>query len=115
MSAISQPHAVTLHSGHAVRVRQIRPDDKAALARAYARLSEPDLDGRAEFLDFASALGRGDIIAMSAPIRLLARASDAIAHIVRLPVIALRRALLADPEAAPAHGAAAERPDRAWS
>jgi RimJ/RimL family protein N-acetyltransferase len=40
MAAVSKPRAVTLRSGKVVRVRQIRPDDRAALARAYTRLSE---------------------------------------------------------------------------
>jgi RimJ/RimL family protein N-acetyltransferase len=40
MTVVSGPEAVTLRSGDVVRVRQIRPDDKTALARAYARLGE---------------------------------------------------------------------------
>jgi RimJ/RimL family protein N-acetyltransferase len=40
MTATSQPQLVTLRSAHVVRIRQIRPDDAAALARAYANLGE---------------------------------------------------------------------------
>jgi RimJ/RimL family protein N-acetyltransferase len=40
MTAVSRPRAVTLRSGDVVRFRQVRPDDQAALARAYARLGE---------------------------------------------------------------------------
>jgi RimJ/RimL family protein N-acetyltransferase len=40
MTAASQPQVVTLRSGDVVRVRQVRPGDAAALARAYANLGE---------------------------------------------------------------------------
>jgi RimJ/RimL family protein N-acetyltransferase len=40
MTAASRPQVVTLRSGDVVRIRQVRPDDAAALARAYANLSE---------------------------------------------------------------------------
>jgi RimJ/RimL family protein N-acetyltransferase len=40
MTAASQPQLVTLRSGDVVRIRQIRPDDAAALVRAYANLGE---------------------------------------------------------------------------
>lgn len=242
MAAVSRPRTVTLRSGEVVRVRQIRPDDRAALARAYARLSqesryrrffsvtpelpgqllhaavdvdhenhealvalpqlsreivgecrfvrlpdspdtaelgvtvadewqgrglgsallarlsaralevgiayftaqvlaenrtmlamlpklgkvetgtpgtvvdarieiaEPDLDEQADLLNFLGALASGEIICAPAPFRLLAGASDVFVRIVRLPVIALRSALLADPGAAPADEAVAEAP-----
>lgn len=244
MAAVSRPQAVTLRSGDVVRVRQIRPDDRAALARAYARLSqesryrrffsatpelpgrllqaavdvdhenhealvalpplsreivgecrfvrlpdrpdtaelgvtvadewqgrglgsallarlsaralevgiayftaqvlaenrtmlamlpklgnvetgtpgtvvdarveiaEPDLDEQADLLSFLGALASGEIICAPAPYRLLVGASDVFARIVRLPVIALRGALLADPEAAPTPGVTAKTPNR---
>ena len=40
MTAASRPHVVTLRSGDAVLVRQVRPDDALALARAYENLGE---------------------------------------------------------------------------
>ena len=40
MTAASRPQVVTLRSGDVVRVRQVRPGDAAALARAYANLGE---------------------------------------------------------------------------
>jgi RimJ/RimL family protein N-acetyltransferase len=40
MTAASQPQLVTLRSGDAVRIRQIRPDDAPALVLAYANLGE---------------------------------------------------------------------------
>jgi RimJ/RimL family protein N-acetyltransferase len=40
MTAASRPHVVTLRSGDAVLVRQVRPADAPALARAYANLGE---------------------------------------------------------------------------
>jgi RimJ/RimL family protein N-acetyltransferase len=40
MTAASRPQAVRLRSGHVARLRQVRPDDAPALARAYARLGE---------------------------------------------------------------------------
>jgi len=40
MTATSQPQLVTLRSGDVVRIRQVRPDDAPALARAYANLGE---------------------------------------------------------------------------
>ena len=40
MTAASRPQIVTLRSGDVVRIRQVRPSDAAALARAYANLSE---------------------------------------------------------------------------
>jgi RimJ/RimL family protein N-acetyltransferase len=40
MGAARQPQLVTLRSGDVVRIRQVRPDDAPALARAYANLGE---------------------------------------------------------------------------
>jgi RimJ/RimL family protein N-acetyltransferase len=40
MTAGRQPQLVTLRSGDVVRIRQVRPDDAAGLARAYANLGE---------------------------------------------------------------------------
>ena len=40
MTAASRPQVVTLRSGDVVRVRQVRPGDAPALARAYANLGE---------------------------------------------------------------------------
>jgi RimJ/RimL family protein N-acetyltransferase len=40
MTAAGQPQLVTLRSGDVVRIRQIRPEDAPALARAYANLGE---------------------------------------------------------------------------
>ena len=40
MTAASRPQAVKLRSGDVVLVRQMRPDDVPALARAYASLGE---------------------------------------------------------------------------
>src|SRR5580692_3922800 len=40
MTTASQPRLVTLRSGDVVRIRQIRPHDASALARAYANLGE---------------------------------------------------------------------------
>jgi len=40
VTAASRPRVVRLHSGDLVRIRQVQPDDAAALARAYAKLSE---------------------------------------------------------------------------
>jgi RimJ/RimL family protein N-acetyltransferase len=40
MIAASQPQTVQIRSGDVVRVRQVRPDDAPALARAYASLGE---------------------------------------------------------------------------
>ena len=40
MTAASRPQAVRLRSGDVVLVRQVRPGDAPALARAYASLSE---------------------------------------------------------------------------
>ena len=40
MTAASQPQLVTLRGGDVVRIRQVRPGDAPALARAYANLGE---------------------------------------------------------------------------
>ena len=40
MTAASRPQVVRLRSGDVVRIRQVRPGDVQALARAYARLGE---------------------------------------------------------------------------
>jgi RimJ/RimL family protein N-acetyltransferase len=40
MTAASRPQVVTLRSGDVVRLRQVRPGDASALARAYADLGE---------------------------------------------------------------------------
>jgi GNAT superfamily N-acetyltransferase len=54
MGAATQPQLVTLRSGDVVRIRQVRPDDAPALARAYEIVGEcrfirlPDQPGTAE-------------------------------------------------------------------
>jgi hypothetical protein len=40
MTAVSRPRVVKLRSGDVVHVRQVRPTDAPALARAYASLGE---------------------------------------------------------------------------
>jgi len=40
MTAASLPQMLTLRSGDVVRLRQVRPSDAPALARAYANLGE---------------------------------------------------------------------------
>ena len=40
MTAASRPQVVRLQSGDLVRIRQVRPGDVPALARAYAKFSE---------------------------------------------------------------------------
>jgi len=166
MTAASRPQVVRLRSGDVVRIRQVRPGDVQALARAYARLGEesryrrfftarPELSdsflhaaaevdhenhealvalpllsgeivGECRFVrlpdrqdtadlavtvvdawqgrGLASALlarlsARALEVGIPAPFRRLARVPEAFARIVLLPVIAVRRALLADPEA----------------
>ena len=96
MVAASRPQVVRLRSGDVVRIRQVRPGDVQALARAYARLGEesryrrfftarPELSD--SFLHAAAEVDHENHEAL------------AFARIVLLPVIAVRRALLADPEA----------------
>jgi len=51
MTAASRPHVVTLRSGDAVLVRQVRPDDAPALARAYENLG-----GQSRYRRFFTAM-----------------------------------------------------------
>ena len=66
---------------------------------AHIEIPEPAGEESAELLNLLAAVARGEVTGIPAPFRRLARVPEAFARIVLLPVIAVRRALLADPEA----------------
>lgn len=82
------------------KLGNVETEASGTVVDAHVEIAEPEPVGQADLLSFLGALAREEIIVIPAPFRLLAGASDVVARIVRLPVIALRRALLAEPEVA---------------
>jgi RimJ/RimL family protein N-acetyltransferase len=82
------------------KLGNVETEASGTVVDAHVEIAEPEPVEQADLLSFLSALAREEIIVIPAPFRLIAGASDVLARIVRLPVIALRRALLADPDAA---------------
>lgn len=97
------------------RLGNVETGAPGTVVDAHVEIAEPDLDGQADLLSLLGALAREEIIIIPASFRLLAEASDVLARVVRLPVTALRRALLADPGAAPTDEAAAKQADQRLS
>jgi hypothetical protein len=60
---------------------------------ARVEIAEPPQQAQQELLDLLIAVARGKIMAIPAPLRRLIRVSDEFAHIVRLPMTMLLRAL----------------------
>jgi len=80
------------------KLGQVETEASGSVVGARIEIAEPAQEEQAEVRSLLSALARGAIIGIPAPLRQLVRVTDLFVRVVRLPVIALR-ALLADPEA----------------
>jgi len=81
------------------RLGNVESEVSGTVVDAHIEIPEPAGEESAELLNLLAAVARGEVIGIPAPFRRLARVPEAFARIVLLPVIAVRRALLADPEA----------------
>jgi RimJ/RimL family protein N-acetyltransferase len=94
--------AEILAENHAVlamlpKLGRVQTEASGAVVDADIEIAEPAEEGQAELLDLLAAVARVEVIGIPAPFRRLARVPEAFVRIVRLPVNALRRALLDDP------------------
>ena len=98
------------------KLGNVETDASDTVVDALIEIAEPPQESQAELLNLLAAAVRGVIVGIPAPFRRLTLVSDAFARIVRLPVTALHRALLADleagEEAAPGTSGASNPPDR---
>src|SRR5216684_1815693 len=92
------------------KLGNVQTEASGTVVDAHIEIAEPSRESQAELLDVLAAAARGVIVGIPAPFRRLARVSDVFARIVRLPVTALHRALLADLEAPAADEAAPGTP-----
>ena len=81
------------------RLGNVESEVSGTVVDAHIEIPEPAGEESAELLNLLAAVARGEVIGIPAPFRRLARVPEAFARIVLLPVIAVRRALLADPGA----------------
>ena len=81
------------------RLGNVESEVSGTVVDAHIEIPEPAGEESAELLNLLAAVARGEVTGIPAPFRRLARVPEAFARIVLLPVIAVRRALLADPEA----------------
>ena len=81
------------------RLGNVESEVSGTVVDAHIEIPEPAGEESAELLNLLAAVARGEVTGIPAPFRRLARVPEAFARIVLLPVIAVRRALLADPGA----------------
>jgi len=81
------------------RLGNVESEVSGTVVDAHIEIPEPAGEESAELLNLLAAVARGEVIGIPAPFRRLARVPEAFARIVLLPVIAVRRALRADPGA----------------
>ena len=72
---------------------RVETESSGPVVTARIEIAEPPRQAQQELLDLMIAVARGEIVTIPAPLRGLIRASDEFAHIVRLPVTTLLRAL----------------------
>ena len=63
------------------------------MVAARIEIAEPPQQAEQELLGLLTAAARGEIVIIPAPLRRLIRVTDEFAHVVRLPVTMLLRAL----------------------
>jgi RimJ/RimL family protein N-acetyltransferase len=72
---------------------RVETESRGSVVTARVEIAEPPQQAQQELLDLLIAVARGEIMTIPAPLRRLIRVSDEFAHIVRLPVTMLLRAL----------------------
>jgi RimJ/RimL family protein N-acetyltransferase len=75
------------------RLGRVETESAGTVVGARIEIAEPAHEKQAEFLDLLAAAARGEIVSIPAPLRRLIRVSEEFAHIIRLPVDALLKAL----------------------
>jgi RimJ/RimL family protein N-acetyltransferase len=77
------------------RLGKVETESSGTVVGARIEIAEPSAAGQAEFLDLLAAAARGEIVGLPAPLRRLIQVwrEEEFAHIVRLPVTVLSRAL----------------------
>ena len=93
------------------RLGKVETESSGTVVDARIEIAEPSAAGQAEFLDLLAAAARGEIVGLPAPLRRLIQATEGVAHIVRLPVTVLLRALRPPPDVARGSGKASAAPD----
>jgi RimJ/RimL family protein N-acetyltransferase len=79
------------------RLGRVETESAGTVVGARIEIAEPAHEKPAEFLDLLAAAARGEIVSIPAPLRRLIRVSEEFAHIIRLPVDALLKALRSPP------------------
>jgi RimJ/RimL family protein N-acetyltransferase len=72
---------------------RVETESLGPVVTARVEIAEPPRQTGQEFLDLLAAVGRGDIVGIPVLLRRLIRVPDGLAHIVRLPVSAVLKAL----------------------
>jgi RimJ/RimL family protein N-acetyltransferase len=72
---------------------RVETESLGPVVTARVEIAEPPQQTGQEFLDLLAAVGRGDIVGIPVLLRRLIRVPDGLAHIVRLPVSAVLKAL----------------------
>jgi hypothetical protein len=71
---------------------QVETESRGPMVTARVELAEPPRPPAPDVLDLLAAAARGDIVSLPVLLRRLIRVPEGLAHIVRLPVSAVRRA-----------------------
>jgi hypothetical protein len=87
------------------RVGQVETQSSGPVVSARIEIAEPAGPARQDLLDLLAAAARGEVMIIPLALRLLLQIPEALAHIVRLPVTAVLKAL---PPLPPAPGPAGE-------
>jgi RimJ/RimL family protein N-acetyltransferase len=77
---------------------QVATESRGPLVTARVELGEPPRQPAPDVLDLLAAAARGDIVSLPVLLRRLIRVPEGLAHIVRLPVSAVRRAWRPGPQ-----------------
>jgi RimJ/RimL family protein N-acetyltransferase len=77
---------------------QVETESRGPMVTARVELAEPPRPPAPDVLDLLAAAARGDIVSLPVLLRRLIRAPEGLAHIVRLPVSAVRRAWRPGPQ-----------------
>jgi len=77
---------------------QVETESRGPMVTARVELAEPPRQPAPDVLDLLAAAARGDIVSLPVLLRRLIRVPEGLAHIVRLPVSAVRRAWRPGPQ-----------------
>jgi hypothetical protein len=72
---------------------RVETESLGPVVTARVEIAEPPRQAGQDMRDLVTAVGRGDIVAIPVLLRRLIRVPDGLAHVVRLPVSAVLKAL----------------------